>query len=308
MALKHTAFSGRLFVKKTGRSTKVNFRTIEIYARRSGHRGRGMENAETKQIKWEDLGISNDFLFGKVMQDAELCKELLQRILPELDIDHVEYPELQKTIKEDFDAKGIRLDVYVNDGKGTVYDIEMQAVTLKCLPRRTRYYQSMIDLQLVDKGQDYDTLNNSYIIFICLSDVFGKDRYMYTFENICKEDSEVILNDGAKRIFLNADGKNGTVSKELKALLDYVAGRSSEDVFVKKLEYAVEKAKENREWRREYMTLLMRDRENQKIGKILGAISVYRDLNLSDEEIMTRIQTKFELTEEQARAYFNEAE
>ena len=31
--------------------------------------------------------------------------------------------------KEDFDAKGVRLDVYVNDGKGTVYDIEMQAVT-----------------------------------------------------------------------------------------------------------------------------------------------------------------------------------
>lgn len=109
-------------------------------------------------------------------------------------------------------------------------------------------------------------------------------------------------------IFLNADGKNGTVSKELKAVLDYVAGRSSEDVFVKKLEYAVEKAKENREWRREYMTLLMRDRENQKIGKILGAISVYRDLHLSDEEIMTRIKTKFELTEEQARAYFDEAE
>ena len=31
----------------------------------------------------------------------------MQRILPELDIDHVEYPELQKRIKEDFEAKGI---------------------------------------------------------------------------------------------------------------------------------------------------------------------------------------------------------
>lgn len=155
--------------------------------------------AKQPEAKWEDLSISNDFLFGKVMQDAELCKELLQRILPELDIDHVEYPELQKTIKEDFEAKGVRLDAYVNDGKGTVYDIEMQAVTSKYLPRRTRYYQSMIDLQLVDKGQDYDTLNDSYIIFICLSDLFGKGRYRYSFENICKEDTEVMLNDGAKK-------------------------------------------------------------------------------------------------------------
>lgn len=77
-----------------------------------------MANVEAQQTKWEELSISNDFLFGKVMQDAELCKELLQRILPDLDIDHVEYPELQKTITEDIDAKGVRLDVYVNDGKG----------------------------------------------------------------------------------------------------------------------------------------------------------------------------------------------
>lgn len=76
-----------------------------------------------------------------------------------------------------------------------------------------------------------------------------KNRYMYTFENACKEDSEVILNDGAKKVFLNADGKNGAVSGELKAFLDYVAGRPSEDIFVKKLKRAVENAKKNREWR-----------------------------------------------------------
>lgn len=60
------------------------------------------------------------------------------------------------------------------------------------------------------------------------------------------------------------------------------------------------------------MTLLMRDRENQKIGekrgKIFGVVSVYRDLCLSDEEIITRLRTKFDLTEEQARAYLDEAE
>ena len=80
---------------------------------------------------WEELSISNDFLFGKVMQDAQLCRELLQRILPELDIDHIEYPELQKGIKPDMDAKSVRLDVYVRDGKGTVYDIEMQVANTK---------------------------------------------------------------------------------------------------------------------------------------------------------------------------------
>lgn len=60
------------------------------------------------------------------------------------------------------------------------------------------------------------------------------------------------------------------------------------------------------------MTLLMRDRENQKIGKeigkIFGAISMGKNLGLSEEEIISRLQAKFDLTEEQAKAYFDEAE
>ncbi len=64
----------------------------------NGNETEQMENIEDSQTSWEELGISNDFLFGKVMQDAELCKELLQRILPDLDIDHVEYPELKGRI------------------------------------------------------------------------------------------------------------------------------------------------------------------------------------------------------------------
>ena len=213
---------------------------------------------------WEELSISNDFLFGKVMQNPELCKELLQRILPDLKIDHIEYPELQKNIKQDIDAKSVRLDVYVKDEKAVVLS------DTKELPKRSRYYQSMIDLQLIDKGQYYNELNRSYVIFICPFDAFGKGRHIYTFENICKEDKSVFMGDEAVKIFLNTEGTLDDVSKELMAVLNYVAGRKSddtEDSYVKKLEEAVKEAKKNREWRHEYMTLLMRDQENQKIGE-----------------------------------------
>lgn len=113
------------------------------------------------------------------MRNPELCKELLQRILPDITIDHVEYPELQKGIKPDVDAKSVRLDVYVKDEKDTVYDIEMQTTDTKELPKRSRYYQSMIDLQLIDKGESYKKLNKSYVIFICLRDIFHKGRHIY---------------------------------------------------------------------------------------------------------------------------------
>ncbi|MCM1539902.1 MAG: Rpn family recombination-promoting nuclease/putative transposase [Blautia sp.] len=200
------------------------------------------------------------------MQNPRLCKELLQRILPDLKIDHIEYPELQKSIKPDAEAKSVRLDVYVKDNKSIVYNIEMQASDTKDLPKRSRYYQGMMDLQLIDKGQTYKTLNRSFIIFICLEDIFEKGRHLYTFENLCKEDHSISMGDDSTKIFLNADSQMDDVSPALKAFLDYVAGRSSNDAFVYELDAAVKEAKRNREWRHEYMTLLMRDQINIEKG------------------------------------------
>lgn len=160
--------------------------------------------------------------------------------------------------------------MYVKDDRETVYDIEMQVSDTKELPKRSRYYQGMIDLQLIDAGQHYKKLNKSYIIFICPFDLYGKGRHIYTFENICKEDHTISMGDEAVKIFLNAGGTMNDVSSELKAFLDYVAGQKTEDPYVERLEEAVQEAKKNREWRHEYMTLLMRDQENREIGRQEG--------------------------------------
>ena len=266
-----------------------------------------MEKHMTNATAWEELQISNDFIFGKIMQDPKLCKGLLQRILPGLKIDRIEYPETQKAIRPDIDAKSVRLDVYVEDGKGTVYDIEMQVGTSKELPKRTRYYQSLLDMQMIDKGEPYKKLKPSYIIFICPFDQFGMGRHIYTFENICKEDKSVLLNDGTTKIFLNAKGTMDDVSPELKAFLDYVAGKKPADPFVDELEEAVKNARKNREWRHEYMTLLMRDQENiekgMEIGTAKGIIETGIDFGLSEGELLKRLQDKLNITFESAQEY-----
>ena len=275
---------------------------------------RSWQLLQEAQIKWETLGISNDFLFGKVMQNPELCKELLQRILPDLRIDHIEYPELQKEINCDIDACSVRLDVYVKDDKEAVYDIEIQVSDTKEIPKRSRYYQSMIDLQLIDRGQHYKKLNKSYIIFICLFDLYGKGRHVYTFENICREDTGISMGDEAIKIFLNAKGVLKDVSRELQAFLDYIAGQKTTDSYVEKLEIALKEAKKNRRWRHEYMTLLMRDQENMEKGReegreegreqgILGMISALRDLSIPDNMILQKLQEKFFLSKEESQNY-----
>lgn len=142
-------------------------------------------------------------------------------------------------------------------------------------------------------------------------------RHIYTFENICKEDKGIFLNDGAVKLFLNAASDMDDTSKELRAFLDYVAGRETEDDYVEKLKEAVKQAKKNRKWRHEYMTLLMRDQENVERGKqqgiqqgiqkgIHGAVSMCRELKLSDEEIVKMLQKTYHLTDQEAEMYMKE--
>ncbi|TGY96227.1 Rpn family recombination-promoting nuclease/putative transposase [Petralouisia muris] len=246
--------------------------------------GNRRENHNTNATAWEELQISNDFIFGKVMQDPKLCKELLQRILPQLKIDHIEYPETQKAIRPDIDAKSVRLDVYVADSNNNVYDIEMQVAMSKEMPKRTRYYQSLLDMQMIDKCESYKKLKPSYTIFICPFDQFGMGRHIYTFENTCREDKDILLEDGTTKIFLNAKGTMDDVSPGLKAFLDYVAGKKPADPFVDELEEAVENARKNREWRHEYMTLLMRDQENREIGEKYGENKMAKLIMLLNED------------------------
>ena len=87
------------------------------------------------ETNWESLDISNDFLFGKVMQNPDLCKELLQRILPDLNIERIEYPELQKSIKEGAESRGIRLDVYIKDDKISFIMLRCKPVVQKNFPK-----------------------------------------------------------------------------------------------------------------------------------------------------------------------------
>ncbi len=114
---------------------------------------------------WENIGLSNDFLFGKIMRNPEICKEMLETILG-IKIQRIEYPELQKVINEDKDARTVRLDIYVKDQEKTIYNVEMQTGDTGELPKRCRYYGSMIDLQELDKGKSYWELKRSFVIFI----------------------------------------------------------------------------------------------------------------------------------------------
>ena len=209
---------------------------------------------------WENLTLSNDFMFSKVMRDKEICRETLE-ILLDKKIGEITYIDNQKTIDINYDAKSVRLDVYVEDEQ-RIYNIEMQVVNKKDLAKRSRYYQGMIDLNAIEKGEIYRDLKESIVIFICKFDPFGEGLSKYTFENICNENKELYLKDGTSKVFFNTKDYYKERSEDAKSFLEYIEKETtSENNFVKKLEQKIKNIKENKVWRAEFMTLLMREQE-----------------------------------------------
>ena len=86
------------------------------------------------QKPFEDLTISDDFMFCKVMESEPICKEFLEMLFA-TKIDKITYLSTQDSVTTKSSAKTVRLDVLVKDGVGTSYDIEM------CFPIDVRVYR-----------------------------------------------------------------------------------------------------------------------------------------------------------------------
>lgn len=176
----------------------------------------------------------------------------------------------QKSEEMGLDIHGVRFDIFATDETGRVIEIEMQVIDTRELQKRSRYYGTAIDQTMLDKGVTYSKLADSYVILICPFDPFGEGLHKYTFTNRCHEVDGLELGDGTTKIFLNADSVADDVSKELRAFLDYVGGKDVDNDYVREVDEAVKAARLNKEWRNQYMTMLMRDLENKEIGREEG--------------------------------------
>ena len=206
---------------------------------------------------FDELTIQDNFIFQKVMLKKSICKSVLERLL-DISIKDIVYIQEEKTLDVSLETKSIRLDVYVNDDSGTVFNIEMQtSKDMEELVKRTRFYQSILDMYHLQKGQKYMTLNDSYIIFICTFPVFIGNLHKYTFKNVCMEEHDILLNDGATKLFLSTKGKMDDISKPLQRFLDYVDGHAASDELLREIESAVDEAKHCETWREEYSMLSM---------------------------------------------------
>ena len=229
----------------------------------------------SERRKLQELTIKDNFMFGAVMVDEELCREFLELALG-FQIEKVTVSK-EKSMVYHPEYKGVRLDVVAADEKRTHYNVEMQVLRKKNLGKRSRYYHGQIDMELLLAGMDYGKLPDSYVIFICDFDPFCKKKYKYTFSNVCKEDETVSLEDGSHTLFLSTCGENEEeVAESLVKFLKYVKAELGEstgdfqDEFVQRLQDAVRDVKASREMEERYMLLEEMLKEEREAGRIEG--------------------------------------
>lgn len=223
---------------------------------------------EFKEIDWDSMTFANNYVFLEVMNNKRRCQFLIEKVL-HIPIKKVLHIAAERhTSSPRLSSKSIRLDVYVETLDGIVIDIEMQVTgkgstvykdkddtqVARELPLRTRYYQSLISMDMLRRGMDYPELRKSYVVFICTFDPYGKGLPVYHFTYRCREDDTLEMGDMTENIFLNAKAADKTEDKELSAFLRYVHSGLAQSAFTQEIDNATKRVKNDTKWRERIVT------------------------------------------------------
>ncbi len=208
-----------------------------------------------KRKTLQDLTIKDNFLFGAVMSVEENCKGFLEMVLG-FSIAQVVVSK-EKSIVYHPEYKGVRLDIYAEDENHTHYNVEMQVKKKTALGKRSRYYHSQMVMEALASGEDYETMPDTFVIFVCDFDPFGEHLYCYTFGNECREKK---------------------VPAELVRFLKFVTADLEEseedfqDKLVKRFQETIHNIKADREMGERYMIFEEMLREEKQEGRQEGLL------------------------------------
>ena len=221
--------------------------------------------------------FTEQLMFAIVMRDAMLCRELIERIIPDRKVREIRFSDnpimdsLAKSIADDADrktdsdgasgwmtaetekviipallSKSVRFDALFED-EDAWFDIEMQVDWEPELPLRTRYYHASKTITSLGAGDDYHQLKPGYVIFLCLFDHFRLGEAVYRFQNL-EENLHLPLNDKQFTIILNLKCSETKIPEKLRSFYQYVNhGDAGDDVFTQRIKEMVDRANESTE-------------------------------------------------------------
>lgn len=200
-------------------------------------------------IDFDRLGITDDLMFGTVFQDPNLCQGLIELLLG-IQVEKIEFVERQGLLDAGPLSRAGIVDLLVRDAAGNEYDVEMQNVATPGIARRARRYLTLVDANMLDRGQRFEDAGDAIVIFICANDPFGRGWKRYDFMRTCAQDGQP-MDDGTSIVFINAAGTQGDYGDGFDAFLRYLSNDTViESDYVRSVDDAVRGVRDNPQWRR----------------------------------------------------------
>lgn len=160
----------------------------------------------------QSLRLLDDDFMNKVFEDKACAEFLLQIILERTDLT-VQKVHSQHNLKN-LQGRSVRLDILATDEAGRVYNIEVQRSDKGAGAKRARYNSSLIDANITEPGDNYENLNETYVIFITEHDVLKAGQPIYHIDRMIQETS-ASFGDGSHILYVNAQIKDNTTLGQL---------------------------------------------------------------------------------------------
>lgn len=147
------------------------------------------------------LRLIDDDFFSKCFDNDTACVQLvLQIVLDKPDLNVVDVRT--QVFVENLLNRSVRLDVLATDSEGRKFNIEIQRSDKGAGRKRARYNSSMMDVNLLEKGNDFEALPETYVIFITENDVISLGEAIYEIER-CFVKSGKRFGDGSHILYVN---------------------------------------------------------------------------------------------------------
>ena len=260
---------------------------MEIQKRKGKQVGRLTVTEQIDQKHQEDLQrlrgfrlLDDDFL-TKCFEGNTASMELVLQIV-------LEKPDLKvldvrtQVFVENLLNRSVRLDILATDSTGAKFNVEVQRSDKGAGRKRARYNSSMMDANLLKKGEDFDQLPETWVIFITENDVMGKGVPLYPVER-CFLGTGEKFEDGSHILYVNGAYRGDT---PIGKLMHDFSCTDAADMYYGTLADMVRFFKESKEGI-EIMCRAMEDMRNQtlKDGAINSAKRMLADGILTLEKI-----------------------
>ena len=269
----------------------------------------GVDLKRFEKIDWDSLTFANNYIFLEVMNNKKRCQYLIEKIL------HIPIKRILHIVAERHTGSPRISSKSIAPANTTIFKL-LNKLLLQCflffrksgyfgveseIPLRTRYYQSLISMDMLRRGMNYPELRKSFVVFICTFDPYGKGLPVYHFTYRCKEDNALQMGDLTENIFLNAKAADNTEDEELAAFLRYVNSGLAQNAFTQEIDEETKRVRNDTKWRERIVTWemdlrIIKKRAHEK-GKQEGiqegkALGKQEGITLGKQEIAEALRKK----------------